>query len=255
LSLSAVNNLNNRIVFDINTTSEKIYKFKIRAYTNYSNIKFIDLPLTVVSTNLDVEEALQFSKNDFFVRNNKYFLSLLKLHKKTRSIEIVNSTKVPIIINSIDTKTITDKFGVSNLDINLLHTIDLPIEITNTKSLNLQIEFLGKDFGHFCGFIILHTNLGDVYLHIAAYVNTKYKDVYVMMENRKGTNYTSPLYGVAFDYIKLTNFGDDISLLEINKLGYDQDEFLIANIDTLYPKTTNYIETIFAPTATGNKIG
>jgi hypothetical protein len=152
-------------------------------------------------------------------------------------------------------ESIKDKFGVSNLDINLKNYINLPFTLSNLNSLNLEIEFIGKDYGHFSGFIILNTDLGDIYLHIAAFINTKLKDVYVLMENIKGTNFVSPLYGIDIDYIKLTNFGDDASLLDINKLGYDQDEFLIQNTQILYSNSVNYIENIFAPTSTGMKIG
>jgi len=231
-----------------------MYKFKLRFYTNHTKIPFFDIPYTIVSTNLDMEEIIQFDDTDFYVRNNKYFLSLIKLKEKIRTIKILNKSNTPIIINSIRAETISDKFGVKELDITFQNYIELPYTITNINSLILNTKFLGKNFGHFSGFIILHTNLGDIYLHIAAFVNTKYKDVYVLMENRKGTNHIAPLYGASYDYIKLTNFGDDISLLQTHKLGYDKDEFLISNTKMLYPNSTNYIETIFVPTSTGKKI-
>lgn len=74
------------------------------------------------------------------------------------------------------------------------------------------------------------------------------------MENVKGTNFTAPLNGADIDFIKLINFGDDISLLETTKLGYDQDEFLVANTKKLFPNSVNYIQNIFVPTSTGKKI-
>jgi len=234
---------------------ERLYKYKLRAYTNNKYIPYIDIPMNVVSTNVDIEEVIQYDKNDFYVRNNKYFLSLIKLQSKDRLLTITNNSNIDLEILEISTFTLKDKFGTSNLDITINNYISLPYILTNKNTLKIDATFLGKEFGHYSSFIILKTTMGDVYLHVASFVNTKYKDVWVLMENAKGTNFTSALNGSDIDYIKLTNFGDDFSLLQITKMGYDQDEFLIENIESLRPNTINYIENIFVPTSTGKKIG
>ena len=243
------------INYDLSLDKEDLYKYKIRLYTNYQYVPYIDIPLLTMVTNLDIEEVLQFDNKDFYVRNNKYFLSLVKLQAKERLITIQNTSTTDIEILEISYFNLKDKFGTTNVDIEQLNTITFPYKLTSKNSLKLDLRILGKDFGHYNSFIILKTAFGDAYLQIASFINTKYKDVYVLMENAKGTNFVSALNGADIDYIKLTNFGDQESLLQISKLGYNQDEFLIENIEKLYPNTINYIENIFVPTSTGKKIG
>lgn len=241
--------------YDLNLTREALYKYKIRLYTSYKYVPYIDIPFSTVATSIDIEDAIKFDSDNFYVRNNKYFLSLIKLQTKYRTISIVNTSNIDVDILGIETYTLQDKFGVENIDISIKNTITYPFKLTQLNSLVLDISVIGKDFGHYNSFIILKTDRGDVYLSISSYVNTKYKDVLVMMENVKGTSFISSLNGSDTDYIKLTNFGDDESLLEVTKLGSDQNEFLISNIDRLSPNTINYIENIFVPTSTGKKIG
>jgi len=220
LSVSSLNNINiNTLSFDLNLQNEKFYKFKLRIYTSYEYIPFIDIPLNVIATNVDVESIIKFDSNDFYVKNNKYFLSLIKLQTKNRKLSIVNTSNIDIMILDIDIYTISDHFGNDNFDITLNNSFNFPFKMTNKNSLKLDIDFIGKDFGHYNNFIILKTNLGDIYLSISSFVNTKYKDVYVLMENRKGTKFTSTLTGSDVDYIKLINFGDDKCFTEITKLG------------------------------------
>jgi hypothetical protein len=227
LTISNADSVNNsaKFHFDINLIDEKIYKFKVKLFTSNHQIPYIEIPYTVISTNLDVEEAIQFDSNNFYVKNNKYFISLLKLIEKEKEISIINTQQIPITINSIQLDSIKDKFNVNNIEIDIKSKINLPFVLTNENKFNITLSFLGKEFGHSSAFLILNTNLGQVYLHFSTFVNTKSKDIYVMMENIKGTEFVSPLFGSDVDYIELINFGDDISLLDITKLGYDQDEF------------------------------
>jgi hypothetical protein len=256
MSVSSLNNINNNnLSIDLNLQKEKFYKFKLRAYTSYEYIPFIDIPLNVIATSIDVESIVKFDSDDFYVRNNKYFLSLVKLQTKNRKISIVNTSTIDITVLDIDTYTISDNFGNDNFAAAINNSFNFPFKLTNKNSLKLDIDFIGQDFGHYNNFIILKTNLGDIYLSISSFVNTKYKDVYVLMENIKGTKFTSTLTGSDVDYIKLINFGDDKCFTEISKLGgYNLNNFKINEKAKLLPNTVNYIENVFTPTSTGKKI-
>jgi len=94
-----------------------------------------------------------------------------------------------------------------------------------------------------------------VYLPIVVFVNTKAKDVMIMMENTSGVSFKSALNSVDKDFIKLINFGDDQSLTSVTKLGSNKGQFLVESNPILYPNSTNYMEVLFAPTSTGKKVG
>lgn len=241
--------------FDINLSEEKLYQFKLRLYTNIVNIPYIDIPYEIICTNINVEEIIQFDKANFYVRNNKYFLSLNRLIPKKRDIKIQNFSDINIIVKSIKFDLPTSQIGIVGISTNQLAPIQYPYNLTNKNPINLKFEFIGSEYGRTTGFIILDTDLGQVYLPIVIFVNTKLKDVMVLMENKRGVEFTSALNSVSKNYIKLINFGDDLSLTEITKLGYDKNEFLIENNPILFPNSVNYIETMFTPTSTGKKIG
>jgi hypothetical protein len=256
LSVSSLNSINsNTLSLDFNLQNERFYKLNLRVYTSSEFVPFINIPLNIIATNVNVESIIKFDSSDFYVKNNKYFLSLVKLQTKNRTLSIVNTSNIEISILDIDVYTIADHFGNKNFDLKINNKFNLPFKITNKNSLKLDVDFLGKDFGHYNNFIILKTNLGDIYLSISSFVNTKYKDVYVLMENRKGTKFTSTLNGVDVDYIRMINFGEDKCFTEITKLGgYNLNNFKIAETVKLLPNTTNYIENVFTPTSTGKKI-
>jgi hypothetical protein len=73
------------------------------------------------------------------------------------------------------------------------------------------------------------------------------------MQNKRGVEFKSPINSVDKEFIKLINFGDDPSLIDITKLGYDKNEFLVQNNSILYGNNINYIESMFMPTTTGKK--
>jgi hypothetical protein len=256
LSVSELNNIKpNTMSIDFNLENEKIYKFKLKIYTSYEFIKYIEIPMTIISSNIEIDDIIKFNPNDFYVKNNKYFLSLKKLETKNRTLEIINTSNMDIIINELSSYTIADKFNNNNFDIKIKTRVKLPFTLTNKNSLKLNIDFIGKDFGHFSNFILLKTELGDIYLNIASFVNTKYKDVFVLMENAKGTKFKAAVSGMDVEYIKLINFGDDKCNTDITKLGqYYNDNFKIANSAILLPNTVNYIENVFKPNTTGKKI-
>lgn len=257
ISVSSKDNISvNTLSFDINLQKEKLYKFNLKLYTNYEYFKYLEIPINIVSTNIDIENIITFDENDFYVKNNRYYLSLLKLETKNRTLTINNKSNLDINILNITTYVIKDKFNESNFDISILTKVKYPFILNNKNNLKLNINFLGKDYGHYNCFIILKTNLGDVYLSIPSYVNTKNKDVYVLMENTKGTSFTATLGNSDIDYIKLINFGDDKCFTEITKLGgANVNNFNVKNYSTLLPNTTNYIENVFKPISSGKKIG
>lgn len=241
--------------FDVELSEERIYQFKLRLYTNVPNIPFVDVPYEIICTALDPEQAIKFDESDFYVRNNKYFLSLNRNVPKQRNIAIKNTTSTDIIVNDITFDLPTSQLGMTDILAEQLNNITLPYKLTNKNPIKLQFDFQGRTYGRGTGFIILETDLGMVYLPLVIFVNTKLKDVMVLMENVRGVEFTAPLNSVDREFIKLINFGDDLSLVDVTKLGYDKNEFLVESNPILFPNSENYIETMFTPTSTGKKIG
>ena len=241
--------------FDLDLIEERLYQFKIRLYTNVPNIPFIDVPYEVICTKLDAEQAIKFDETDFYVRNNKYFLSLNRNVPKRRALKIKNITDIDIVVNDIKFELPTSQLGMTDMLTVQLNNVSFPYKLTNKNPINLEFDFQGREYGRSTGFIILSTDLGEVYLPMVIFVNTKLKDVMVLMENKRGVEFVSPLNSVDKEFIKLTNFGEDLSLIDVLKLGYDKNEFLVENNVILYPNTINYMETMFTPTSTGKKIG
>jgi hypothetical protein len=246
-------NSNTKFNFDIELKQEKLYQFKIRFYTNIPTIKFIDVPYEIICTDLDPESAIKFDEDDFYVENNKYFLSLNRMVPKKRKISIKNTSNIDLIINGIDFELPSSDIHISNVDNEILTPIELPYKLTKKNPIKLDFEFIGKEYGRNTGFISLDTNLGIVYLPVVIFVNTKIKDVMVLMQNKRGVEFKSPINSVDKEFIKLINFGDDPSLIDITKLGYDKNEFLVQNNSILYGNNINYIESMFMPTTTGKK--
>lgn len=241
--------------FDLDLTEERLYQFKVRLYTNIPNIPFIDVPYEIICTTLDAEQAIKFDESDFYVRNNKYFLSLNINVPKSRTLNIKNVTDTDIIVNDIKFDLPTSQLGMTDMLTEQINNITLPYKLTNKNPIKMDFDFQGREYGRSTGFIILSTDLGEVYLPVVIFVNTKLKDVMVLMENARGIEFIAPLNSVDKEFIKLTNFGEDLSLIDVIKLGYDKNEFLVENNVILFPNTINYVETMFTPTSTGKKIG
>lgn len=162
-SIASLNStIGDYLSFDIKCIEERAYNFSLRLFTNYSRVPYIDIPFNVVSTNINVEEAIQFDPTDFYVRKNKYFLSLVKLSPKERLINIVNRSNIPLNITEIKFFVNKDRYGVENISITNNSYLELPFMLTEKNKLTLDLEFLGTDFGHFISFIILTTDLGEV---------------------------------------------------------------------------------------------
>ncbi len=250
-NINSTTNLN----FDIYLKEEKLYQYAIRVFTNIAHLPYIDIPYNIMCTNVDVESIIKLDSNDFYVRNNKYFLSLMKLVPKNRKIRIKNTSNVPVLVEGMSFEIPTNGIGLTELEAQQVTKAQFPYELSASTTLELNIEFLGREYGNTTGFIILHTNMGEVYLPIVMFVNSKLKDCMVLMENKRGVEFTSPLNAVDHDFLKFINFGDDLSLTEIQKLGYNKDEFLVENNVILYPNTESYIQTTFVPTSSGKKIG
>jgi hypothetical protein len=165
-----------KISYDIKLNNERLYKYKVKVNTTSRYIKTFEIVMNVLATTIDTEEIIQFDKSDFFVRNNKYFMSLEYGIHKLRTIKINNlSASTNVTLTGISLVGMDMNWGVTfSVD---LSTFTFPYQLLCNTSIYLNVDYLGNAPGHFGTFIVLHTELGDVYLNVATFVNTKMTDV------------------------------------------------------------------------------